>query len=136
MANNERTGAGTGATDGVDPTAGFRVAAEQSVDQARKAFEDVLGMAQKAIGGMETNAATLQSNLQEMTRETLDYAGATAEAAFALVEQLSKAKDPGEAAAIQKAFVEAQMQRMGRQARVLGDGAIRTAQDLTKPFDR
>ncbi|WP_181706033.1 phasin family protein [Chthonobacter rhizosphaerae] len=135
MASNERTGMG-GGPDGLDPTGSFRAAAEQTVDQARKAFDDALGLAQKAIGGMETNAASLQSNLQEMTRETLDFAGASAEAAFTLVEQLSKAKDPAEIAAIQKAFLEAQMQRLGRQARVFGDNAIRTAQDLTKPFER
>jgi phasin len=119
-----------------DPTATFRAAAEQSVDQARKAFENMMAAAQKAVAGAETTQQQMQDRMREMTRETLDFAGASASAALDLVERLARARDPQEALAIQKAYLEAQMERMGQQARSLGDGAIRTAQDLTKPFER
>ncbi len=74
--------------------------------------------------------------MRDLTRETLDFAGASAEAAFALVEQLTRARSPEEAVQLQKAFLDAQMERLGRQARTLGDSTIRAAQDLTKPFER
>jgi phasin len=119
-----------------DPAAPFRAAAEKSVEQARKAFEDMMGMAQKTVSGLETNSSQLQGKVRDLTRETLDFAGASAEATFALVDRLSKAKSPEEAVAIQKAFVEAQMERLGRQARSFGDTTIKAAQDLTKPFER
>lgn len=122
--------------DSPDPADMMKAAAEQTVDQARKAFEDALTMAQKAVGDLETNSASFQGHVRDMTRDTLDFAGATAEATFALVERLAKAKDPAEIASIQKAYLEEQMERLGRQARSIGDGAIRAAQDFTKPFER
>ena len=130
---NEQDKPGLGAGD---PAATAKAAAEQTVEQARKAFEDVMGMAQKTIASMETSSAQVQGHVRELTRETLDFAGATTEATFSLVERLARAKDPQEALAIQKAFVEEQMERLGRQARSMGDGAIRAAQDMTKPFER
>jgi phasin len=121
---------------GSDPAAAMRTAAERSVEQARKAFDDMMNMAQKAVAGAESAQAQVQGRVRDMTKETLDFAGASAAAALDLVERLARARDPQEALAIQKAYLEAQMQRLGQQARTMGDGAIRAAQDLTKPFER
>ncbi len=114
----------------------FRAAAEKTVEQARKAFDDMMGFAQKAVSSLESNTSQVQGHVRDVTRETLDFAGASAEAAFALVEQLTRARSPEEAVQLQKAFLDAQMERLGRQARTLGDSTIRAAQDLTKPFER
>ncbi|WP_181699527.1 phasin family protein [Chthonobacter albigriseus] len=130
MADKKPTG------EAPDPAGMFKAAAEQSVDQARKAFQDAMNLAQKAVGDIETNTASFQGHVRDMTRDTLEFAGATAQATFALVERLAKAKDPAEIAAIQKAYLDNQMERLGRQARTVGDGAIKAAQDLTKPFER
>lgn len=119
-----------------DPAAAMRAAAETSVERARKAFEDAMGLAQRTVSGMESNSADVQGRMRDLTRETLDFAGATADATFNLIERLTRAKDPQDALAIQKAFLEEQMERLGRQTRSLSDGAIRAAQDMTKPFDR
>jgi phasin len=119
-----------------DPAAPFRAAAERSVDQARKAFEDMMSIAQKAVEGAEAQQHQAQEQMLGMTRETLDFAGASAAATFELVEKLARARDPQEAMAIQKAFLEAQMERLGQQARTIGDGAVRAAKDMTKPFER
>jgi hypothetical protein len=119
-----------------DPAATFKAAAEQSVEQARKAFDDAMTIAQQTISGMESNQAQLQGRFRDMTRDTMDFASATAEATFHLVEQLSRAKSPEDVLALQKAFMEMQMERLGRQTRTVGDEAIKAAQDLTKPFER
>lgn len=121
---------------GADPADPIRAAAEKSVDQARRAFDDVMGLAQRTVSNMESNTSQVQGHVRDLTRETLEFAGASAEAAFALVERLTRAKSPEEAVELQKAFIEAQMERLGRQARSLGDSTIRAAQDLTRPFDR
>jgi phasin len=123
-------------SDQPDPTAAFRDAAERSVDQARKAFDDVMALAHKTVAGAETTQQQVQDRMREMTRETLDFAGASAAATLDLVEKLSRARSPQEAMEIQKAYLETQMERLGQQARSVGDGAIRAAQDLTKPFER
>lgn len=119
-----------------DPTEPVRVAAEKTVEQARKAFDDMMGLAQRTVSNLESNGSQMRGHVRDMTRETLDFAGASAEAAFALVERLTRARNPEEAVQLQKAFLEAQMERLGRQARSLGDQTIRAAQDMTKPFDR
>jgi hypothetical protein len=122
-------------TTDADPTAGFRDAAERSVEQARKAFEEAMSFAQKAVSGAETAQQQVQGHVREFTRETLDFAGASTAATLDLVEKLAKARTPQEAMAIQKAYLETQMERLGQQARSLGDGAIKAAQDMTKPFE-
>ncbi len=119
-----------------DPTETVRAAAEKTVEQARKAFDDMMGLAQRTVSNLESNGSQMRGHVRDMTRETLDFAGASAEAAFALVERLTRARNPEEAVQLQKAFLEAQMERLGRQARSLGDQTIRAAQDMTKPFDR
>jgi hypothetical protein len=119
-----------------DPASGFRDAAERSVDQARKAFEEAMEFAHKAVSGAETAQQHVQEHVRELTRETLDFAGATTKATLDFVEELAKAKSPHDAMSIQKAYLEAQMERLGQQARSLGDGAIRAAQDLTKKLER
>jgi len=119
-----------------DPAETVRAAAEKTVEQARKAFDDMMGLAQRTVSNLESNGSQMRGHVRDMTRETLDFAGASAEAAFALVERLTRARNPEEAVQLQKAFLEAQMERLGRQARSLGDQTIRAAQDVTKPFDR
>lgn len=121
---------------GADPGAAFKAAAERSVDEARRAFETAMDLAERTLAGMGSNHAELQTHVRDLTRETLDFASRSAEATFDLVAELARARTPAEALAIQKSFLEAQMERVGRQARILGDGAIKAAQDLTKPFER
>ena len=119
-----------------DPAAAIRDAAERSVAQARQAMEEAMALAQKTVAGAETTQQQVQDRFREMTRETLSFAGASASATLDLVEKLARARSPQEAMEIQKAYLEAQMERLGQQARSIGDGAIRAAQDFTKPFDR
>jgi hypothetical protein len=116
--------------------AGMREAAERSVDQARKAFDDALSYAHKAVSGAESAQQNIQEHVRELTRETLDFAGESATATLEFIEKLAKARSPQDAVAIQKAYLEAQMERLGQQARSLSDGAIKAAQDLTKRFDK
>jgi hypothetical protein len=123
-------------SESADPSASFKAAAERSVDQARKAFDDVMALAHKTVAGAESTQQQVQGHVRELTRETLDFAGASAAAALDLVEKLARARDAQEAIAIQKAYMEAQMERAGQQARSLGDNAIKAAKDLTKPFER
>ena len=114
----------------------IKAAAGQTVDQARKAFEEAMGVAEKTIADLDAEADKVQVRFGDMTRETLDFAGESAEAVFDLIERLSRARSPEEALALQRGFMERQMERLGRRTRVIGDEAIRAAQDMTKPFER
>lgn len=121
--------------DPFDASGAVKAAAEKTVDQARKAFDDAMDLARKTVADLEGNATTVQTHMRDMTRETLEFASASANATFSLMERMARAKDPAEVAALQKAYIDEQMERLGRQARAASDGAIRAAQDLTKPFE-
>jgi len=114
----------------------MKQAATQSVEQARKAFEEALASAQKTVATLEGSSSQLQGHMRDLTKESVDFATASAEAAFAFVESLTKVKSPEDAIALQKSFVEAQMERLGKQTRSFSDSAIKAAQGLTKPFER
>lgn len=126
----------TSKTPDADPAGLMREAAEKTVEQARKAFDEALAVTRKVVADAEAGSGQMRDSARDLTRETLDFASESAAATFDLVGKLARARDPQEAMALQKAFLEAQMERVGRQARAFGDGAIRAARDLTKPFDR
>jgi hypothetical protein len=119
-----------------DPSAPFRDAAAKAVDQAREAFQNMLGMAQKTIIDMESNAGKLQRQMRDQTRGALDFASESADATFSLVERLARAKDSEEAMAIQKAFLTEQMERLNKQAKAVGEDIAKATASVPNPFDR
>lgn len=119
-----------------DPTAPFRDAATKAVDQARQAFENMLGMAQKTMIDIEGNAGKVQRQMRDHTRGALDFASESADATFNLVEKLARAKDAEEAMAIQKAFLTEQMERMTKQAKAVGEEVAKATGGIPNPFDR
>ena len=97
----------------------MREFAEKSVDQARKAFEGFVAVAQKTAGAVEGAAASAQGNVKTAGSKVLGYAEENVNAAFDLAEKLVKAKDPQEAFALQSAFVQKQFEALKAQAEAL-----------------
>ena len=77
--------------------------AERSVEQARKAFEGFLTVAQRATGAAG-DATNTEQNVN---------------AAFDLAHKLVKAKDPQEALALQSEYMKAQLAVLQNQAKEL-----------------
>ncbi len=113
----------------------MKAAAERSLVQARKAVNDVLAVAQKSIETMDAGASTLQGHIRDVGRESLSFAESTVDASLTFIEAMTRASSPQEIAEIQQKFVREQMERLGAQTRSLGENAIKTAQNLTKPFE-
>ena len=83
--------------------------AERSVDQARKAFEGFLTVAQKTVSAAGDAANTSQSGAKSMSASVLAYTEQNLNAAFDLAHKLVQAKDPQEAFALQSEYLKSQL---------------------------
>ena len=94
--------------------------ADRSVDQARKAFEGFVNVAQKAVGTVDEAAAAAQGNFKSLNAQMLGYAEKNVSAAFELAQKLVKAKDPQEAFSLQSEYLRAQLAALQDQAKEIG----------------
>jgi phasin len=94
--------------------------AERSVEQARKAFEGFVSVAQKAAGTMDGAAQQAQSEAKNVSTQIFGYAEQNVNAAFDLAHKLVQAKDPQEAFNLQNEYLKAQIGALQSQAKELG----------------
>ena len=94
--------------------------AERSVDQARKAFEGFVSVAQKAAGTVDGAAETTQNSVKSVTAQVFGFAEQNVNAAFDLAHELVQAKDPQEALALQSEFLKTQLNNLQAQTKELG----------------
>jgi phasin len=94
--------------------------AERSVEQARKAFEGFLSVAQRASGGVGDAANTSQGGAKTVGAHVLSYTERNVNAAFDLAQKLARAKDPQEALALQSEYLKTQLAVLQEQAKELG----------------
>jgi phasin len=92
--------------------------AERSVDQARKAFEGFVSVAQKAVGTVDSS--TSQTQVKSVGAHVLGYAEQNVNAAFDLAHKLVQAKDPQEAFALQSEYLKTQLAALQEQAKEIG----------------
>ena len=93
---------------------------ERSVDQARKAFEGFVSVAQKAAGTVDGAAETAQTNVKSAGAQVLGFAEQNVNAAFDLAHKLVQAKDPQEAFVLQSEFLKTQLANLQAQAKQIG----------------
>jgi len=94
--------------------------AERSVEQARKAFEGFVSVAQKAVATVDGAAETTQSSVKSVGVQVFGFAEQNVNAAFDLAHKLVQAKDPQEAFALQSEFLKAQLSALQAQAKEIG----------------
>ena len=92
--------------------------AERSVEQARKAFEGFLTVAQRA-SGVAGEAAKTSQGAKSVSAHVLSYTERNVNAAFDLAQKLVKAKDPQEAFALQSEYLKTQINALQTQAKEL-----------------
>jgi phasin len=93
--------------------------AERSVEQARKAFEGFLTVAQRA-SGVASEAAKTAPGVKSVGAHVLSYTERNVNAAFDLAQKLVKVKDPQEALALQSEYLKTQLAVLQEQAKELG----------------
>jgi phasin len=106
--------------------------AEAGFDQARKAFENFIGAAQKTASQFEDQGAAAQASAKELGAKAAAYAEANIKASFDYAENLFKAKDLTEVMKLNTDHVQNQMRLLAEQASEMGQAVSRAAMDATR----
>jgi phasin len=110
----------------------LRDVAERTVEQARKAFEGFVTVAQKAAGAIGGTAEQAQTEIKTMNAQVFGYAEQNVNATFDFVHKLVQAKDTQEAITIQSDYLKAQIDALQAQAKELAALVQKNAPGLKK----
>ena len=111
----------------------MRAFAEQSVEQARKAFDGFIEAANKAVGQLQGHAKAAQTNATELAHKSMTYAEQNVAATFDFAQKLMRAKDAAELMGLQSEYLSRQMQTISAQVQDLGQSAAKMAMEAAKP---
>jgi phasin len=111
----------------------MRAFAEQSVEQARKAFDGFMTAAQKAASSLEGQATAAQSGAKDIRQKAMAFAEKNVAMSFEFAQRLVHAQDIEEVTRLQTEFVQRQMQTLAEQAQELGQSATRAAMSPVRP---
>ncbi|MCX2724039.1 phasin family protein [Roseibium salinum] len=106
--------------------------AEQSVDQARKAFDEFMDATQKAVSKAEDNASAMQAGAADVNKKALTYAEEHVNAAFNFAQQLVKTNNVEDMMKLQQDYLRKQMESLGEQTREFSNTATKRAQEAAK----
>jgi phasin len=109
-----------------------RTFAEQSVEQARRAFDGFIAASQKAASTMEGQAAAAQSGVKDLRERAMTFAEKNVATSFEFAQKLVRASSPEEFMRLQAEFVKTQMQALTEQAQELGQ-SVKEAMNAAKP---
>ncbi len=119
-----------------NPVANFEIPtemrnlAEQSVEQAKKAFDDFITAAQKAVTAVEGQTASANASTKNIGEKAMAFAEKNVATSFEFAQKVVRAKDIQELTQLQTEFVKTQMPTFVEQARALGQTV---AQDAACP---
>ena len=109
----------------------IRAFVEQSVTQAKHAFDGFIQAANQAMGQFEGQAARGGAN--EIAHKSMAYAEQNMAATFEFAEKLMQAKDATEVMRLQSDYLGRQMQALSTQVQELGQSAAKMVVDAAKP---
>ena len=111
----------------------MRAFVEQSVTQAKNAFDGFIQAANQAMGQFQGQAQAARGSANEIAQKSMAYAEQNMAATFEFAEKLMKAKDPTEVMRLQSEFLGRQMQALSSQIQELGQSAAKMMVDAAKP---
>jgi phasin len=110
-----------------------RTFAEQSVAQARKAFEGFIQAANQAMGQFQGQAQNARSTATEIAQKSMSYAEQNVATTFDFAQKLMHAKDSAEVMALQSEYLSRQMQTISAQVQDLGQSTAKMVVEAAKP---
>ncbi len=111
----------------------MRKFAEQSVDQARKAFDGFIAAAHQAVSEMEGRAHAARSGVMDMSGRAMTFAEKNMAESFDFAKSLVRAKDVEEVLRLQTEYVKKQIAALQEQAKELTESATKAAKDAATP---
>jgi|SRR6478609_8013426 phasin len=111
----------------------IRAFVEQSVTQAKHAFDGFIQAANQAMGQFEGQAQAARGGANEIAHKSMAYAEQNMAATFEFAEKLMQAKDATEVMRLQSDYLGRQMQALSTQVQELGQSAAKMVVDAGKP---
>ena len=111
----------------------IRAFVEQSVTQAKHAFDGFMQAANQAMGQFEGQAQAARGGANEIAHKSMAYAEQNMAATFEFAEKLMQAKDATEVMRLQSDYLGRQMQALSTQVQELGQSAAKMVVDAAKP---
>ena len=105
----------------------MRKLAEQSMQQAKKAFEEIIDATQRAVSTFGGHASTTQASAMEFQRKVLGYSERNVAASLEHAQNLMRAKDASELMKLHSDYLRTQMQALSEQARDIAQQAAKAA---------
>jgi phasin len=110
----------------------MRAFLEQSVAQAKQAYDGFMHAANQAMGQFEGHALAPRG-ANEIAQKSMAYAEQNMAAAFEFAEKLMKAKDAAEVMHLQSDYLGRQMHVLSNQIQELGQSAAKMVMEAGKP---
>jgi phasin len=110
-----------------------RAFVEQSVSQARHAFDGIVDAANQAVAQWRGQAHAARAGASEIAHKSMAYAEQNMAVTFDFAQKLMHAKDPAEVMRLQSEYVALQMKTLSAQAQELGQSAAKIVMDAAKP---
>ena len=105
----------------------MRAFAEQSVQNAQKAFDQLMSATQNAISSFEGQAPSAHSNVLGLHQKVVGFSERNVAASFEFAQKLLHAKDGEEVMRLHAEFVKAQIEALTEQAKDLTQHATKAA---------
>jgi len=99
----------------------MRALAEQSMQQARKAFDEMMAATQRTVAAFQGQTASAQSGARSFQQKVIGFSERNVAASFEFAQRLLQAKDAEEVMRLHADFVKSQMQALAEQARELAE---------------
>ena len=110
-----------------------RAFVEQSVSQARTAFDGIAQAANQAVAQWKGQAEAARAGASEIAHKSMAFAEVNMSSTFDFAQKLMHAKDPQEVMRLQSEFLSDQMRTLSSQAQDLGQSAAKIVMDAAKP---
>ena len=109
----------------------MRAAAEQSVDQAKVAFQKLMQAAEEAVSMLERGEKS-QVGALDISKKAMAFAERNVLSAFELAQKIVQTKDIQELVPMQTEFLRSQMRALGEQVKDLSETVSKAASDGKK----
>jgi phasin len=110
-----------------------RAFVEQSVSQARTAFDGIVQAANQAVAQWHGQAEAARAGAAEIAHKSMGYVEQNMASTFNFAQRLMHAKDPTEVMRLQSEYLAQQMKTLSTQAQDLGQSAAKIVMDAAKP---
>lgn len=104
----------------------MRSMAEQSVEQAKKAFDGFMTAVQVSVDHLQSHASAAHAGIKDMQAKALGFAESNVKSSFDYAGKLAQAKSPEELLRIQTEYVQSQIAVLNEQAKQLGQAAAKS----------